>query len=256
MIVELLEDVKNECRLTKGLKGEVQFVDDIGSIKINWENGSTLGLDYDLDYFRVVLEVDDNIKDTIFSKMELELMKNRYRTLNYTDEALILVKKYMRKFCCKIISFFLHEDQYKALAYSETILEDAYRFMLDGKYPKDLDSFEQETSIIVLKYIKQVEKKYFTELLYDKVKNEFEKRYDEICAMTSEKAIENADEVVVKSDLCTYFQNMDYLNIEHIKVLLNKKKSLHYIYIQVEDFPLAYIDDLRDYIKHAANVIS
>lgn len=38
----------------KGTKGTVIFVDDIGTIHVNWENGSSLGLIYGADEFLVL----------------------------------------------------------------------------------------------------------------------------------------------------------------------------------------------------------
>ncbi len=255
MVVELLDDIQFDKLLKSGLKGEVQGVDYIGNIQVIWENELKIDLIYDKDYFRVIEEVDENIKDTISLKMELELMKDKYRTLNYTDSALILVKKYMLAFCNNIISLFLKEDQYKALAFTETILEDAFRFMLDGKYPQDINNFEKEVCIIVKSYINQVEKEYFSELLHDKVHNEFERRYDEICAMTGNEAIKNAYEVVFKSDFCMCFQDTDYLTIEQIKTLIALEEPLDYIFKQFEDKGLEYMEDLRDIIKDEADVV-
>lgn len=42
--VQLTEDMNDPYTpLPKGLKGIVRHVDDLGTVHINWENGSTLG---------------------------------------------------------------------------------------------------------------------------------------------------------------------------------------------------------------------
>ena len=40
----------------EGTKGIVQYVDDIGTIHINWETGSSLGLVVGTDEFKIVEE--------------------------------------------------------------------------------------------------------------------------------------------------------------------------------------------------------
>ena len=56
MKVELLEDMKDpyNSRNKKGLKGIITLVDDIGTIMVNWENGSSLGLIANIDSFRII----------------------------------------------------------------------------------------------------------------------------------------------------------------------------------------------------------
>ncbi|SCZ80427.1 DUF4314 domain-containing protein [Acidaminobacter hydrogenoformans] len=40
--------------LKSGDKGTVQFIDDIGTIFCNWDNGSTLGVVYDEDVVKII----------------------------------------------------------------------------------------------------------------------------------------------------------------------------------------------------------
>lgn len=47
----VLDYMKGEARMTPGLKGKVEFVDDIGQIHVSWENGSSLALNTDVDMF-------------------------------------------------------------------------------------------------------------------------------------------------------------------------------------------------------------
>lgn len=49
-----LDHMEGENGMPQGLKGTVAFVDDIGQIHVNWENGSSLALDAEADSFRVV----------------------------------------------------------------------------------------------------------------------------------------------------------------------------------------------------------
>lgn len=41
--------------LPDGLIGEIRKVDDIGQVHVNWENGSTLALNIELDNFEVII---------------------------------------------------------------------------------------------------------------------------------------------------------------------------------------------------------
>ena len=50
--VELLEDMKEEKGMPKGLCGAVDFVDDIGSIHTTWSNGWILAIIPGLDSFK------------------------------------------------------------------------------------------------------------------------------------------------------------------------------------------------------------
>lgn len=45
-----LENMEGE-NLPSGLEGTIAFVDDIGQIHVNWDNGSTLALDAEIDSF-------------------------------------------------------------------------------------------------------------------------------------------------------------------------------------------------------------
>ena len=51
-----LFSMTGEPQMQEGLAGTVRFVDDIGSIHVNWENGSTLALIPDEDDFEIVRE--------------------------------------------------------------------------------------------------------------------------------------------------------------------------------------------------------
>ena len=51
-----LFSMTGEPQMQEGLIGTVRLVDDIGSIHVNWENGSTLALLPDEDDFEIVRE--------------------------------------------------------------------------------------------------------------------------------------------------------------------------------------------------------
>lgn len=51
--IELFE-MQGEPQMPCGLKGMVQFVDDIGQIHVRWENGSSLALNIGVDQFRKI----------------------------------------------------------------------------------------------------------------------------------------------------------------------------------------------------------
>ena len=46
--------MEGEPNLPVGLQGKVSCVDDIGQIHVNWENGSSLALNANVDSFQVV----------------------------------------------------------------------------------------------------------------------------------------------------------------------------------------------------------
>lgn len=54
--VELVEMNDPYTKLPKGLKGTVSHVDDAGTIFVNWENGSRLGVAYGHDKVRRIEE--------------------------------------------------------------------------------------------------------------------------------------------------------------------------------------------------------
>lgn len=51
--VELLSDMKGE-RLKKGSAGTIRYVDDIGTIHVRWDVGSSQGIIPGIDSFRVI----------------------------------------------------------------------------------------------------------------------------------------------------------------------------------------------------------
>lgn len=52
--VELVYMDDPYTKLTPGLKGTVQFIDDMGTIFIDWDNGSGLGVVYGVDRIRII----------------------------------------------------------------------------------------------------------------------------------------------------------------------------------------------------------
>lgn len=53
-MVVVLEEMTGEEDMVKGLRGTIDFVDDIGQLHIKWENGRTLALIVGVDKFKVV----------------------------------------------------------------------------------------------------------------------------------------------------------------------------------------------------------
>lgn len=53
-LVELISMSDPYREMPEGLKGIVRFVDDTGTIHVNWENGSTLGIVYGEDRCRII----------------------------------------------------------------------------------------------------------------------------------------------------------------------------------------------------------
>ena len=51
-----LEEMAGENQMPYGLKGTVTIVDGRGQIHVNWENGSSLALNVDVDKFHIITE--------------------------------------------------------------------------------------------------------------------------------------------------------------------------------------------------------
>ena len=51
--VELVS-MEDDYAVPAGTKGAVKFVDDIGTLHVDWENGRTLGICPDVDHFRKI----------------------------------------------------------------------------------------------------------------------------------------------------------------------------------------------------------
>lgn len=49
-----LNEMFDEPQMPSGLKGKVEFVDDMGQIHVQWENGSSLALSVDKDSFEII----------------------------------------------------------------------------------------------------------------------------------------------------------------------------------------------------------
>lgn len=50
----ILQNMKGEVQMPSGLTGEVTYVDDMGSVHVNWSNGSSLALIPEEDEFEVM----------------------------------------------------------------------------------------------------------------------------------------------------------------------------------------------------------
>ncbi len=58
--IELIS-MEDSQAVPRGTHGIVDFVDDIGTIQMTWDNGSTLGLIVGVDQFKVLKKTDPNI---------------------------------------------------------------------------------------------------------------------------------------------------------------------------------------------------
>lgn len=86
--VRLLEDMQDSyCdRNKKGLEGTVRNVDDMGTIHVSWDNGSTLGLIKEIDLFEIILpfEPDEDLEEYLDKNLEdmidcyFDAWKDRY----------------------------------------------------------------------------------------------------------------------------------------------------------------------------------
>lgn len=55
--IKLIEMHDPYRKIDAGMIGTVKLVDDIGTVHVNWENGSTLGLVYGEDKYEILSEV-------------------------------------------------------------------------------------------------------------------------------------------------------------------------------------------------------
>ena len=56
MRVEMVE-MDDPQPVERGTRGTIEFVDDMGTIHVKWDNGRTLGLVPDVDEFKIIEEV-------------------------------------------------------------------------------------------------------------------------------------------------------------------------------------------------------
>lgn len=263
--IELLDDVQNESSLIKGLKGKVLYVNDLGDIEVEWENGSSLSLIYGVDSFKLVNELEKFSKEAILKSMENELKKEKFVSLNF--ENVDGLKEFMKSYVKAFKEAEFSKEQLTILSEKgEFVLEDMFSHMQNGKYPNDLieylnnqktfdENVEVSTSIkaVVNDFVDDVVKLHFGSLLYDKASKEFQKRYDTICDMSGDEAIKNAYEIVFKSDLLLCFEDCDFLEIEQVKDLLKLEDPLGSCYMEWLDNDRSHMEDLRDTISETAN---
>lgn len=53
-----LINMEDSQSVPRDTKGTIDFVDDIGTIFVNWDNGSSLGLIYGVDNFEIIYDKD------------------------------------------------------------------------------------------------------------------------------------------------------------------------------------------------------
>ena len=52
-VVELVH-MEDPYPIKAGVRGTVEHIDDLGQIHVNWENGSTLALNPEIDEYRII----------------------------------------------------------------------------------------------------------------------------------------------------------------------------------------------------------
>lgn len=57
--------MEGEATMFSGCKGTVTMVDDIGQIHVNWENGSSLALDTEVDEFYVIASQEQSCDEPV-----------------------------------------------------------------------------------------------------------------------------------------------------------------------------------------------
>ena len=56
LVIELIEMAEERYAPPAGTKGTVEYVDDMGTVHVRWENGSSLGLLPEIDRYRIIKE--------------------------------------------------------------------------------------------------------------------------------------------------------------------------------------------------------
>ena len=69
--IELIKMNDPYAPVLESTKGTVEFVDDMGQIAMQWDNGRTLALIPDVDKFKVIKEVKMNAKTLLYKAKEL-----------------------------------------------------------------------------------------------------------------------------------------------------------------------------------------
>lgn len=113
--IKLLKTMDDKQPIKSGEIGKVDFIDDTGSIHMLWNNGSTLALIEDVDYFEIISK-PEKIKVIIAEPKKEPYVKEIYNTLAAKQE---LVGGYIQA----VPSFFDDKDSYDFIVNEEGKLE-------------------------------------------------------------------------------------------------------------------------------------
>lgn len=58
----ILENMSGEDDMKSGLVGIIKYIDDIGQLHVNWENGKRLALIPDLDKYKIITDKKEERK--------------------------------------------------------------------------------------------------------------------------------------------------------------------------------------------------
>lgn len=99
-----LEHMEGEPQMRAGLKGKITKIDDFGQIHVNWENGSQLALNVDLDSFEAMSELNlsfvgklqylgfnGEISEEILFNTEKELIEEIRKMDKYGEKASLII---------------------------------------------------------------------------------------------------------------------------------------------------------------------
>ena len=62
--------MEGEEAMPPGIRGTVDHVDDIGQIHMNWENGSALALNIEVDSFEIIAQQEESFVNEAVQQME------------------------------------------------------------------------------------------------------------------------------------------------------------------------------------------
>lgn len=152
---------------------------------------------------------------------------------------------------CKIRNelqtMYLTDEMVQALYMTENTLDDAFKFYLKS-------DMHDQIHLVMFDYIEQAEYNYIANMIFDKVKAEYDVFYEEVKKSPRDSIIEEAFKIAPMYDLyISLSPERKLFSVEQLKALLTLEKPLWELYDEWLGRDSTYMDDMRGIIEDVAN---
>jgi hypothetical protein len=202
-----------------------------------------------LSYIENILEKGLLIKDDLIEKVNKELTELTRDMAARKDEPIAnLLAEDSAKAAIRnaLHNTPLTDYQIQALFIADNVLDDVYKSYQENGAKGDIYA-------VVSVFVKNAEKEYLIDRVYDRMKTEYDAYVDEVKKMPPEKIIDEAYKLTIFYEFLCAFDGEPRFTVEQLKAVMTFDDPLWSMYCEWQSRDWTLQDDIRDVIRDTAN---